>query len=191
MEQYLTSLISRPSERGETTTLTVERRGLFDVSVYKILEEDLLGKETVFGCEVSLRGTKYSVIEETMYFPGRGKKLKNVVIILFSWISFFFFSALPDHIGKFSSVVNTSKVPSRLPFRPSRGNSRRLSREISPRLADVSPPPHPALLKRQSGRKKSISSCDPDRIRRRKERTNESKKKKKKTKQGEKFLRLK
>ena len=62
----------RSSERGVTTTLTMERRGLFDVSVYKILDEDALRKETVFGCEVSIPGTSYRITEETMYFPGKG-----------------------------------------------------------------------------------------------------------------------
>jgi len=61
----------RSSERGVTTTLTMERRGLFDVSVYKILEEDALRRETVFGCEVSIPGTSYRIREETMYFPGK------------------------------------------------------------------------------------------------------------------------
>ena len=56
-----------------TTTLTMERRGLFDVSVYKILEEDALRRETVFGCEVSIPGTSYRIREETMYFPGKGE----------------------------------------------------------------------------------------------------------------------
>lgn len=50
----------------------MERHGLFDVSVYKILDEDALRKETVFGCEVSIPGTSYRIREETMYFPGKG-----------------------------------------------------------------------------------------------------------------------
>eukprot|EP00095_Tigriopus_kingsejongensis_P006884 maker-scaffold125_size330479-snap-gene-0.12 protein:Tk06884 transcript:maker-scaffold125_size330479-snap-gene-0.12-mRNA-1 annotation:"hypothetical protein L798_04682" len=58
-------------DHGETTTLTVEREGRFDVSVHKILSEDLLKPETVFGCLVTIPGTSYSVKEETMYFPGQ------------------------------------------------------------------------------------------------------------------------
>lgn len=59
------------SDHGETTTLTVESEGRFDVSVHKILSEDLLKPETVFGCLVTIPGTSYSVKEETMYFPGQ------------------------------------------------------------------------------------------------------------------------
>ena len=70
---YLNKFLSSSSERGVTTTLTMERRGLFDVSVYKILEEDALRRETVFGCEVSIPGTSYRIREETMYFPGKGE----------------------------------------------------------------------------------------------------------------------
>ena len=63
---------SSPTERGETTTLTIEREGLFDVSVHRILSEEHLKPETVFGCLVTIPGTSYSVKEETMYFPGKG-----------------------------------------------------------------------------------------------------------------------
>ena len=42
-------------------------------SLYKILDEDALRKETVFGCQVSIPGTSYRITEETMYFPGKGK----------------------------------------------------------------------------------------------------------------------
>ena len=60
-------------ERGETTTLTVEKDGLFDVSVNKLLSVDQLKPETVFQCMLTIPGTQYSVREETMYFPGKGK----------------------------------------------------------------------------------------------------------------------
>jgi hypothetical protein len=79
-----------PNERGETTTLTVERRGLFDVSVYKILDEDDLRKETVFGCEVAIPSTSYTIREETMYFPGKGKQgIKSNFYICKSEYDFF------------------------------------------------------------------------------------------------------
>ena len=74
-EQMSKNIFSSSSERGVTTTLTMERRGLFDVSVYKILEEDALRRETVFGCEVSIPGTSYRIREETMYFPGKGEMI--------------------------------------------------------------------------------------------------------------------
>ena len=63
----------RYHERGETTTLTVEKEGLFDVSVNKMLDVEQLQPETVFQCLLRIPGTQFSVREETMYFPGKGK----------------------------------------------------------------------------------------------------------------------
>ena len=68
-------LFFRRHEHGETTTLTVEKDGLFDVAVNKILSVDRLKPETVFQCLLTIPGTQYSVREETMYFPGKGKLL--------------------------------------------------------------------------------------------------------------------
>ena len=63
----------RRDQRGETTTLTIERDGLFDISVTKILKEALLQPETIFQCFLEISGTKFSRREETMYFPGKGR----------------------------------------------------------------------------------------------------------------------
>ena len=60
-------------DQSVTTTLTIEREGLYDVSVHKLLREDDLNPETVFQCEIAIPGTTYSVKEETMYFPGKGR----------------------------------------------------------------------------------------------------------------------
>ena len=88
------NILFRSSEhRGETTTLTVERDGLYDVSVHKILLEEELKPETIFECLLTIPDTTYSVKEETMYFPNKGKK-KVIDIIFFSGVlsSFFFFN---------------------------------------------------------------------------------------------------
>jgi hypothetical protein len=71
--------IFRRDQRGETTTLTIEGDGLFDISVTKILKEGLLQPETIFQCLLTIPGTHFSIREETMYFPGKGKQhpLKN------------------------------------------------------------------------------------------------------------------
>ena len=71
-----TYFYSRYHERGETTTLTVEKDGLFDVSVNKMLDVDQLQPETVFQCLLRIPGTQFSVREETMYFPGKGKFMR-------------------------------------------------------------------------------------------------------------------
>ena len=63
----------RMHERGETTTLTVEKDGLFDVAVNKILSVERLKPETTFQCLLTIPGTSFSVREETMYFPGKGE----------------------------------------------------------------------------------------------------------------------
>ena len=66
------SIFFRFDERGETTTLTVEREGVFDVAVNKILPEVRLKPETVFKCLLTIPGTDFSIKEETLYFPGKG-----------------------------------------------------------------------------------------------------------------------
>jgi len=61
----------RRDQRGETTTLTIERDGLFDISVTKILKEALLEPETIFQCLLEIPGSHFQRREETMYFPGK------------------------------------------------------------------------------------------------------------------------
>merc|ERR1711953_571994 len=58
-------------QRGETTTLTIEREGLFDISVTKILKEALLQPEAIFQCLLTIPETTFIRREETMYFPGK------------------------------------------------------------------------------------------------------------------------
>ena len=70
---FLLVFFSRRDQRGETTTLTIERDGLFDISVTKILTENLLEPETIFQCFLTIPGTNFDRREETMYFPGKGK----------------------------------------------------------------------------------------------------------------------
>ena len=53
--------------------------GLYDVSVFKTLSEEELRPETVFGCVLTIPGTDYSIKEETMYFPGKGTKMNNIM----------------------------------------------------------------------------------------------------------------
>lgn len=72
----------RRDQRGETTTLTIERDGLFDISVTKILKEDLLEPEAIFQCLLTIPGTHFQRREETMYFPGKGKQFFNWLILL-------------------------------------------------------------------------------------------------------------
>ncbi len=55
----------------------VERDGLYDVSVHKMLSESELKPETVFECLLTIPGTSYAAREETMYFPGKGDTLFN------------------------------------------------------------------------------------------------------------------
>ena len=53
--------------------MTIERDGLFDISVTKILKEVLLEPETIFQCLLTIPGSHFQRREETMYFPGKGK----------------------------------------------------------------------------------------------------------------------
>lgn len=58
-------------DRGETTTMTLERDGLFDVSVHKILVEAELQPETIFQCLLAIPGTSFSVKADSMYLKGQ------------------------------------------------------------------------------------------------------------------------
>ena len=59
-------------DRSITTTLTVERDGLYDITVHKLLKQEELSSETVFQCVLTIPDTSYTIKEETMYFPGKG-----------------------------------------------------------------------------------------------------------------------
>ena len=59
-------------DRGETTTMTLERDGLFDVSVHKILVEADLQPETIFQCLLAIPGTSFSAKADSMYLKGQG-----------------------------------------------------------------------------------------------------------------------
>ena len=137
-----------------TTTLTMERRGLFDVSVYKILEEDALRRETVFGCEVSIPGTSYRIREETMYFPGKGEMnlrsrcitssgsesskrcyisgLLTVSSLQQQHVNPLFCSAVPDHVGQLQSGAR--RIIRRLAGAAPRGGGGVVEGLLSPRL---------------------------------------------------------
>ena len=58
-------------DRGETTTMTLERNGLFDVSVHRILEESDFKPETIFECSLSIPGTSFSMKADSLYFKGQ------------------------------------------------------------------------------------------------------------------------
>jgi len=58
-------------DRGETTTMTLERDGLFDVSVHKILVEADLQPETIFQCLLAIPGTSFSAKADSMYLKGQ------------------------------------------------------------------------------------------------------------------------
>ena len=61
-------------DRSETTTMTLERNGLFDVSVHKILMESDLQPETIFECLLTIPGTSFSAKADSMYLKGQGKE---------------------------------------------------------------------------------------------------------------------
>ena len=63
-------------DRSETTTMTLERNGLFDVSVHKILMESDLQPETIFECLLTIPGTSFSAKADSMYLKGQGKETK-------------------------------------------------------------------------------------------------------------------
>jgi len=58
-------------DRGETTTMTLEREGLYDVSVHKILLESELKAETIFECLLTIPGTSFSRKADNVYVKGQ------------------------------------------------------------------------------------------------------------------------
>ena len=54
--------------------MTLERDGLFDVSVHKILVEAELQPETIFQCLLAIPGTSFSAKADSMYLKGQGLK---------------------------------------------------------------------------------------------------------------------
>ena len=54
--------------------MTLERDGLFDVSVHKILVEADLQPETIFQCLLAIPGTSFSAKADSMYLKGQGLK---------------------------------------------------------------------------------------------------------------------
>lgn len=54
--------------------MTLERNGLFDVSVHKILMESDLQPETIFECLLTIPGTSFSAKADSMYLKGQGKE---------------------------------------------------------------------------------------------------------------------
>ena len=57
---------------GDTTTMTLERDGLFDMSVHKILVEADLQPETIFQCLLTIPGTSFTAKADSMYLKGQG-----------------------------------------------------------------------------------------------------------------------
>ena len=51
--------------------MTLERNGLFDVSVHRILEESDFKPETIFECSLSIPGTSFSMKADSLYFKGQ------------------------------------------------------------------------------------------------------------------------
>lgn len=52
--------------------MTLEREGLFDVSVHKSLLESDLQPETIFECLLTIPGTSFTAKADSMYLKGQG-----------------------------------------------------------------------------------------------------------------------
>ena len=66
--------------------MTLERNGLFDVSVHKILMESDLQPETIFECLLSIPGTSFSAKADSMYLKGQGETFYTTVLYLANFV---------------------------------------------------------------------------------------------------------
>jgi len=59
-------------QNGDEVTKTTVRRGLdYDVTVHRLIPPTDLPPETIFSCAMEIPNTRFSLREETMYFPGK------------------------------------------------------------------------------------------------------------------------
>ncbi len=59
-----TRLASLPSIR------VVNRRGLYDVTLYRVVHDRSLRQETIFECVLSIPATEYQIARRLIYYPG-------------------------------------------------------------------------------------------------------------------------
>ena len=68
-------------DRSETTTMTLERNGLFDVSVHKILMESDLQPETIFESIGEILSQRESIAREMRVRKMKRPNLETLTII--------------------------------------------------------------------------------------------------------------
>lgn len=62
----------------------VNRRGLYDVTLYRVVHDRSLRQETIFECVLSIPATQYQIARRLIYYPG------SLYFILI-YLSLFFF----------------------------------------------------------------------------------------------------
>jgi inner membrane protein involved in colicin E2 resistance len=48
----------------------VNRRGLYDVTLYRVVHDRSLRQETIFECVLSIPATEYQIARRLIYYPG-------------------------------------------------------------------------------------------------------------------------
>ena len=48
----------------------VNRRGLYDVTLYRVVHDRSLRQETIFECVLSIPATQYQIARRLIYYPG-------------------------------------------------------------------------------------------------------------------------
>ena len=61
----------------------VNRRGLYDVTLYRVVHDRSLRQETIFECVLSIPSTQYQITRRLIYYPGSSFNLIFTLIILF------------------------------------------------------------------------------------------------------------
>lgn len=60
----------------------VNRRGLYDVTLYRVVHDRSLRQETIFECVLSIPATQYQIARRLIYYPG------HLLFIFFTFILF-------------------------------------------------------------------------------------------------------
>jgi hypothetical protein len=63
----------------------VNRRGLYDVTLYRVVHDRSLRQETIFECILSIPATQYQIARRLIYYPGSPFFFSLFTLILYRY----------------------------------------------------------------------------------------------------------
>ncbi len=84
----------------------VNRRGLYDVTLYRVVHDRSLRQETIFECVLSIPATQYQIARRLIYYPGPVLFIFLPSFLLFNFLSIdiFFFGCGSSRVLEAYSV---------------------------------------------------------------------------------------